>query len=358
MDFGSGKTPAPFLRCVIMLHHLHPSFGRLPDRRDLTRSPQFDPAKGRFVNPVATDAMNLGRLPEVLGRQIKGGQERTPPSPWTFAEAQRERLAPTGVQVNWLGHASVLLHIEGHYYLTDPVLTERAAPFPWLGPARFFPSPIALDDMPPLQAILLSHDHYDHLDYETMLVLQGRTQDFVVPLGVDAHLRHWGVDPARIQVLDWGETATSGPLRITATPARHFSGRGMVRDQSLWASYVLDSGTHKVYFGGDSGIFPGYREIGTAHGPFDLCIMPIGAYDPAWHDIHLNPEEAVAAFQDLGGGTFLPIHWGTFNLALHSWHDPIDRLCEALAPEARLLPAPGTWVRPDDRPTGRWWTQA
>ena len=341
-----------------MLHLIHDSFGRAPEVEALRRSPQYDAAKGRFLNPVPTGAMDFSKLPEVIGRQIKGGQDRTPPRPWAFAETGRDRLVSTGFQVNWLGHAAVLIHFQGRYFLTDPVLTQRASPFSWMGPARFFPSPIALEDLPPLEAIILSHDHYDHLDYETIQALHPRTAHFVVPLGVGAHLRHWGVAADKIQELDWGDTATAGPLRLTATPARHFSGRGVVRDQTLWASYVLDFGTAKIYFGGDSGIFPGYGAIGAAHGPFDLCIMPIGAYDPAWQEIHLNPEEAAAAFADLGGGTFLPIHWGTFNLALHSWHDPIDRLRQALPAEALLLPAPGQWVQPGDRPAGAWWEEA
>ena len=242
----------------------------------------------------------------------------------------------------------MLLEIDGRRFLTDPVWAARASPTPLLGPKRFFAPPLALADLPPLDGVVLSHDHYDHLDAAAIRFLAGRGARFFCPLGVGAHLRGWGVAADKItEATWWQEIALAPDFALIATPARHFSGRGLLdRDRTLWASWVLRGPQHRVFFGGDSGpLDEGFRQIGAAHGPFDLVLLEIGAADAEWAGIHLGPDEALRAHQLLGGGPLLPIHWGTFNLAFHAWRQPVERLLAAAAPGTTLLlPAPGQRV--------------
>jgi L-ascorbate metabolism protein UlaG (beta-lactamase superfamily) len=236
----------------------------------------------------------------------------------------------SGLRITWFGHSSSLVEIDGVSVLIDPVWDERAAPTSWAGPKRFFPPTIPLRDLPPIDAILISHDHFDHLGAATVRALarietQKHTR-WIAPLGVGAILTSFGVDSARITELNWTEQTTIGNLTLTALPSRHFSGRSLFnRFETLWASFALIGPNHRVYFGGDSGEWDGFHEIGEAFGPFDLTMLEIGAYDPLWSDIHMGPEGAVRSFHALGGhGLLMPIHWGLFDLALHPWSQPIE----------------------------------
>jgi len=254
----------------------------------------------------------------------------------------------------------VLIEVDGRRFLTDPVWSPRASPSQLVGPKRFFAPPLPLAQLPPLDGIILSHDHYDHLDEAAIRALAPRGEHFYCPLGVGAHLRRWGVPAGRItEATWWDEISLAADFKLIATPARHFSGRGLLnRDGTLWASWVLKGPQHRVYFGGDSGPFDeAFRQIGAAYGPFDLVMLEIGAADPEWADIHLGPDNALTAHQLVGGGPLLPLHWGTFNLAFHAWRQPVQRLIEAApAGTTQLLPAPGQRV---DVAAGahnaRWW---
>ena len=263
--------------------------------------------------------------------------------------------------VTWLGHATALLEIDGYRVLTDPVWAQRCSPSRTVGPQRLHPSPLPLEALPALDAVVISHDHYDHLDMGTVRAL-ARTQraPFVVPLGVGAHLRAWGIAPDRIIELDWNSHAVVGELTLICTPARHFSGRFLSRNNTLWASWAICGPRHRAFFGGDSGYTRSFAEIGSEHGPFDLTLLPIGAYNKSWPDIHMNPEEAVAVHRDLSGdaGVLVPIHWATFRLAPHPWAEPAERLLTAAADSAVSLaiPRPGGRVVPAG-PTDleTWW---
>ena len=231
--------------------------------------------------------------------------------------------------MTWLGHSSVLLEIGGVRVLTDPVFSKRASPFQWMGPARFHETPVPLDELPKLDAVVISHDHYDHLDMGTIAALIDRDIPFLVPLGVGAHLEAWGVPDENIVEMEWWDAFELGETRVVCTPARHFSGRGMTdRNRTLWASWAVIGPEHRVWFSGDTGPFPQAEEIGERLGPFDLSMIEIGAYDRAWGQIHLGPDEALTMHKQVRGKRMFPVHWGTFNLAAHRWDQPIVRLIE------------------------------
>jgi L-ascorbate metabolism protein UlaG (beta-lactamase superfamily) len=320
--------------------------------------------EGVFRNTSGVGSgLKPGTAFSTLGEYFAKGHARTPPGrlPTEDPLATWARPAETGLRATWLGHSTVLLELDGLRVLTDPVWGERASPSSFLGPKRFQPMPVSLAQLPPLDAVIVSHDHYDHLDHPTILELARTPVPFYTSLGVGAHLEAWGVPPERIIELDWWESARlpRGELRITAAPSQHFSGRGLGdRNRTLWSSFVVESPRHKVFFSGDTGLTPEYAEIRQRLGPFDLVMLEVGAWHPSWGDIHLGPENALQALELLGGGALLPVHWGTFNLALHAWDEPAETLVRlADARGTRLvMPRAGAAVEPS-RVEGvdPWW---
>ncbi len=268
------------------------------------------------------------------------------------------------LSATWLGHATALVEVDGYRILTDPVWSERCSPARSIGPRRLHPPPLPVESLPALDAVVISHDHHDHLDMPSVQNL-ARTQRalFVTPLGVGAHLRAWGIPASRIVELDWHASTEIGELTLTCTPARHYSGRFLSRNNTLWASWVIRGPRHRAYFGGDSGYTGTFADIGAAHGPFGLTLLPIGAYNKAWPDIHMNPEEAVQSHTDLNGdtsGVLVPIHWCTFRLAPHPWAEPADRLVAAAADAGVevAVPRPGGRVIPGEKSGAgedAWW---
>jgi L-ascorbate metabolism protein UlaG (beta-lactamase superfamily) len=261
--------------------------------------------------------------------------------------------AGSGLRATWLGHSTVLIEIDGLRVLTDPVWGTRASPSRLAGPKRFQPVPVPVKALPPLDVVLVSHDHYDHLDLPTIRELLKHQPDvpYVTSLGVGAHLQGWGVRPERIVELDWWEhhTLPHAELRVHAAPSQHFSGRGLKdRNATLWSSLVIESPRHRVFFSGDTGLTTEYAAIRERFGAFDLVMLEVGAFHPAWGDIHLGPERSLEALALLGGGAFLPVHWGTFALAMHDWDQPAETLL-ALGPTQGaqlLMPRLGEAVEP------------
>lgn len=335
-------------------------------RQRMRRSPAYA-GRGRFRNAVETRLFFGGQgQGGVLARFLFERGERVPHEPLPLVPLDPASLLDPpldGLRVTWLGHSSLLVELEGRRLLCDPLFADRSSPAPRLaGPRRFQPPPIALADLPDPHVVLISHDHYDHLDRGAVVALAARGVPFVVPLGVGSRLERWGVPPAQVSELDWWERIepVPGELTIDAVPSRHFSGRGLRdRNRTLWAAFAIRGQQKSVFFGGDGGLYDVFDEIGERLGPFDLTALEIGASDPAWADIHLGPENAVTAHRKLRGSLLLPIHWGTFNLGLHAWHDPPERLVAAAARAgvALALPRIGESFTLEAVPASPWWRE-
>ncbi|WP_203901052.1 MBL fold metallo-hydrolase [Virgisporangium aliadipatigenens] len=335
------------------------ALGRAPsgERAErVRRSPQY--RDGKFQNTVPSVMMAPGTRQKVV-RQMFFGEPHAKRSPSGEIPLVTPTSSETGLGVVWYGHSSALVEADGRRVLFDPVWSDRCSPSQRVGPKRMHAVPVELEDLPRLDAVVISHDHYDHLDMPTVKALLGLTRaPFVVPLGVGEHLERWGVPLDRIVELDWDEDVTINGVTLTCTAARHFSGRTLTRDGTLWASWVMAVGTRKVFYTGDSGYFPGYARVGREHGPFDATLIQVGAYGDAWPDIHMTPEEGVATHLDVGGRVMIPLHWGTFNLALHDWSEPVERVwAEAKARGVTLVvPRPGERVDVDEPPAlDPWW---
>jgi len=325
-----------------------------------------DERGGGFRNrhPVLAGLRDASAPRPTLTDFLCGGERRTPehPLPSLDPRSAWQRPSDTGLRATWLGHSTVLIEIDGYKVLTDPVWGPRASPLRFAGPKRFQPVPVKLKDLPRPDVVLISHDHYDHLDYPTVVALARHTDvPIVTSLGVGAHLEAWGVPPARFTELDWWErfTLPGGELEIVAAPSQHFSGRGLKdRNATLWSSMVIRTAKHRLFFSGDTGLTTEYERIRERLGPFDLVMLEVGAFHPSWGDIHLGPANALKAWQMLGGGPFLPIHWGTFALALHPWDDPAETLL-AQAPglgTPLVMPRLGEPVEPSRvEAVNPWW---
>lgn len=332
----------------------------------IRRSPHFK--DGVFQNPPGTPRPSGAALH--FAKSYFDKDERTRRAPNGTIPVHATTLADiakppaTGLRLTWMGHSSVLAEIDGHRVLFDPVWGERCSPFAFAGPKRLHPAPLPLAALGPVDVIVISHDHYDHLDMPTIKALAGTDTVFAVPLGVGAHLEHWGVSADRLRELDWHESTRVGGLTLTATPARHFCGRGLRNTQhTLWASWAVAGEEHRIYHSGDTGYFEGFKDIGAEHGPFDATMIQLGAYSEFWPDIHMTPDEAVRAHLDLQGGdatqgVLLPIHWATFNLAPHPWAEPGELTMWAThkAGATMAAPRPGEPFEPARTPpVVPWW---
>lgn len=325
-------------------------------------SPQY--RDGKFRNPVRMHKAGFMGTLRILYRMAFEKPVDTAPAKAVPVHAiKREQLlvAPNN-SVFRLGHSTILLKLDGGFWLTDPVFSERASPFQWLGPQRFHQPPISIEELPALKGVILSHDHYDHLDHAAVLALAAKTEHFLAPLGVGDTLVKWGVPAAKMQQLDWWQSTAVDGVRLTATPAQHFSGRGLSDgNKTLWASWVIRAGGQRIFFSGDTGYFKGFKEIGDKYGPFDLTMLETGAYDPQWPDIHMQPEETMQAHIDLRGKLLMPIHNGTFDLAMHAWNEPFDRISALAEQRGQVLATPEIGQQLNLRhipATGKWWLQS
>lgn len=346
------------------------SLGSAPGGTRLERmkqSPLWTSEGFRNRQPILPGLRDPNVPMPTLTEFLFGGRRRSPKRRLATMNPLPTWQSPSrsGLRVTWLGHSTVLIEIGGIRVLTDPVWGTRASPFWFIGPKRFQPMPVPLTSMPPIDLVIISHDHYDHLDYPTIRALAKEDTAFLAPLGVGAHLEAWHVKPERITELDWWESheLPNTDVRVTATPSQHFSGRTRKsRNTTLWSSFIVQSETRCVFFSGDSGLTPQYEQIRTRYGPFDLVMLEIGGWHPAWGDMHLGPDNAITAMTLLGEGAFLPVHWGTFSLAMHPWDQPAERLLELSSKSTAhlIMPMPGQPVEPDLTPerVTPWWRKA
>jgi L-ascorbate metabolism protein UlaG (beta-lactamase superfamily) len=326
---------------------------------DTTPSPQR--RDGKFHNAAPRRAPGFRKTLGIAWRVLTQKPDTTVPRapiPVRALDAATLAAAPDASLFR-LGHSTLLLKLAGEFWLTDPVFSERASPVQWAGPKRFHAPPISIADLPPIKGVILSHDHYDHLDHAAVLELAPKVEMFITPLGVGDRLVEWGIPAAKVRQLDWWQQTALAGVRLVATPARHFSGRGLSDgDRTLWASWVILAGDLRVFFSGDTGYHADFKTIGERFGPFDVTFMETGAYDAQWPDIHMQPEETLQAHVDLRGRWLMPLHNGTFDLAMHAWHEPFDRILALAQARAVALATPGMGERlslAQPQAGERWW---
>jgi len=313
---------------------LYPPFGRKPTKDlfdSLNGTENFQ--KGKFVNQISIEMkMDVKKMISLLRDYIKGNS-KIRPNQAIPVEALNLELFQQNKEdkVVWFGHSTILLKIDGKVLLIDPMFGKSPSPFPFLGGRRFSEKlPIEIEELPEIDVILISHDHYDHLDYFTIRKLKNKVEQFIVPLGVGGHLERWGIEKNRIKELNWWEELQYKGLTFVCAPTRHFSGRTLTdRNSTLWSSWVIFGEEKKLYFSGDGGYGPHFKKIGQKYGPFDIALIECGQYDERWAPVHMTPEETAQAFLDVKGKLLFPIHWAAFTLSLHDWTDPIERVTKA-----------------------------
>jgi len=319
--------------------------------------------EGKFVNTIPQSPESFGLYWNYLKEQFGGDQVRNPPASIPVKMLTNDDfkdLPAEGLKAIWFGHSTVYIELDGYRLMVDPIFSEYASPFDWIGPKRFHPTPASLEDMPKIDAVMISHDHYDHLDMETIKHLALKGTRFYIPLGVSAHLIEWGVPVAQITELDWWEEAKLGPLAIISTPARHYSGRDLFdKNKTFWSSWTVAGPKHRIFYSGDTGYSDHFKKIGKKLGPFDLSIIKVGAYGPGqpWIDVHMEAEKSVLAHQDLKAKAMLPVHWATFNMGFHDWDEPIKLTINAAKTNSvhLLTPMVGEAVIPGSPVQNDYW---
>jgi len=352
---------------AVLFVNLSPQFGGKHSIADIDRyasSGYYN--DGKFENLVTTN-MDLppGKMLSTMYQFFKGGKDRRPSDELPMVKVDSTEIANNDLvpRITWFGHSAFLLEIEGNKILIDPMLGQVPAPHPWLGNARFIKDlPIAIEQIPYIDAVIISHDHYDHLDYGSIQKLKNKVMHFYVPLGVGAHLKAWGIEETRIHELNWWDETKFNDLLLAFVPARHFSGRGVTdRMATLWGSWVIKSTNHNIYFSGDGGYADHFKEIGDKYGPFDFAMMECGQYNENWSQIHMMPEETAQAAVDVKAKLMMPIHWAGFTLSLHSWTDPVERVVKKANELGMPITTPkigeSIIIGNYDYPMEEWWVK-
>ncbi len=305
-----------------------PSFGKNPDKAAVEAfklADNYDSEEGTFINSVPTKTNFTFKDMRETTKAYSKKKDSVPRIPEIEIpiDTQSWDLKDTTLWVSWLGHSSQYIGIEDKSFLIDPVFSKRCSPFQWAGSKRFHEVPHDTASLPKVDAVIISHDHYDHLDTKTIKWLSNLANKFVVPLGVGSHLKKWGVDTSKIVELNWWDSVSVNGISLHCTPARHFSGRRIKhQNETLWASWAIVGKHQKLFYSGDTGYFEEFKKIGNKLGPFDVAVIQTGAYDSIWADIHMFPSEVIQTFKDVQGKKLIPVHWGTFNLAIHNWKEP------------------------------------
>lgn len=351
---------------VVLFISLNPQMGKAPHGDRLQRiqsSKHFSNGKFQNVVPTQPGIKDWSKMPSIMSQFIFGraGQRPQGEIPVLSMDSLDIVNNNSETRLTWFGHSAFLLEMDNKKILIDPMLGSTPAPASWLGSDRFSTLPLSVDQIPETDAIIISHDHYDHLDYGSIQKLKSKTGHFFVPLGVGSHLEDWGVSPEMITELEWWEEIQFKNLTLVCTPARHFSGRSLNdRDKTLWSGWVITGEDDRIYFSGDGGYFEGFKEIGSKYGPFDIAMIECGQYNENWSDIHMMPEESVQAALDLNAKVMIPIHWGTFQLSVHRWDDPVKRAVKEAEKLGVSISTPKIgepiWVK-NSYPNERWWLQ-
>lgn len=335
-------------------------YGKLPTGQRLERikaSPNY--RDGAFRNLSETPTLAEGHsMSKVFIQFLNKPKNTIPPKALPSVKTDLKALKGNKPVIVWFGHSSYFIRINNKNILVDPVFSGNAAPMSFMVKAFEGADVYTPDNFPPLDYLILTHDHYDHLDYKTVLQLKDKVKQVCCSLGVGSHLEYWGYDKRNIMEFDWWDSITYGDITFTAAPARHFSGRGMKRAQTLWSSFILKTSEYNLYLGGDSGYDSHFKTIGEKYGPFDIALLEDGQYNPAWHYIHMMPEEVVQAGADLKAKVIMPVHWGKFSLALHPWDEPIKRVLAKAGETGTKITTPmiGEPVILDTSYPGRhWW---
>ncbi len=330
---GLGIGGVIILAVIIIAIFLNtsPQFGGKPNKEELlSYKATGHYKKGKFQNLTETKMdMSFSNFTGMMKDFIKGNPNTEPSFDLPVVHVDSIDVDTTHEnRLIWFGHSAFLLQLDSKNILIDPMLGDCPSPHPWVGKKRYNKElPIEIEQLPQIDAIIISHDHYDHLDYPSIKQLKDKTSKFYVPLGVGAHLRSWGVDSSKIEEMDWWNETNLDNIQLAFVPSRHFSGRGITDNSStLWGSWVINGSKQKVYFSGDGGYSPHFTEIGEKYGPFDFAMMECGQYNKRWSDIHMFPEETAQAAYDVQARIMMPIHWGAFTLALHDWNDPVKRV--------------------------------
>lgn len=338
------------------------SFGKNPSGKEKEKIHHSHNYKqGQFQNPVPTSVMEIGLGAfRMFFKFLFKPADCFPPEPVPSVKTNLFTLPDDKTTIVWFGHSSYLIKTGGKTILVDPVFSGYVSPFKGMNKAFKGSNVYGVNDIPPIDILLITHDHYDHLDYETILKLKSKTALVCTSLGVASHLTYWGYEEAVIKELDWHQSLSVNEIKLTALPARHFSGRTTKRDQTLWSAFVLETRQHKLFLGGDSGYATHFKEIGEAYGPFDLAMLECGQYNIAWHDIHMLPEETAQAAIDVKANVLMPVHWGKFSISLHPWNEPIHRVV-AKTKELNIkmtTPVIGELVVVDEYyPDKAWWEE-
>ncbi|MDP2112643.1 MAG: MBL fold metallo-hydrolase [Bacteroidota bacterium] len=347
---------------AVSLFMQHPKFGKTATGERLKRihqSPNFRDGQFHNLSFTPTFAEDVSKWEMIRDGIFKINKRKKPVGSFPSTKTNLLTLDPEKDVLVWFGHSSYFMQIDGKKILVDPVFSGHASPFSFMVKSFEGSDIYTPEDFPEIDYLFITHDHWDHLDYKTVLKLKPKVGKIITSLGTGAHLEHWGFSPEQIIEKDWNESAVlDSGFVITATPGRHFSGRGFKRNQAIWVSFVLQTPSKKIFIGGDSGYDTHFAKIGAEHGPFDLALLECGQYNKSWKYIHLMPEELVQAATDLKAKTFMPVHWGKFALALHAWDEPIERVTK----EAHRLNVPivhpmiGEEVNLDDFGTStEWW---
>ena len=352
---------------VVAFTGLSQQLGGKPTKNDkalYAKSGHYNAKEGEFVNLIPTRQMTGGSTASVIWKFLfHKSKQAAPPGPLPTQPLDSlaiTRKTPELVRVTWFGHSASLVEIAGQNVLLDPMLSIEMGPVSWATPNRYNRTlAIAPEKLPPIAAVLISHDHYDHLDYATIRKIKDKVGHFYVPLGVGPHLRKWGVAPAQIVEMNWGDSAKIPGLTLRCTPSRHFSGRGLGNHNStLWCSWVMQTPTKRVFYTGDGGYGPHFAAIGRQYGPFDLALVECGQYNEAWAEIHMQPEQSVQAARDVRAAVMLPVHWGAFTESLHAWNEPVTRATAEAARLGQVITTPHLGeqvILGAELPKSRWW---